>query len=127
MRFKLYKDVRAFYRDTFAVLLHHEAQNLIPLGNLIIGVEGKDKTGWRDPASWFMATVSDGAGIRLTAVMTPPHNLTLYATDNRYDGETTACLIGGILKADVAVPGVMTESALAEVFARAYTADGSRK
>lgn len=31
-------------------MMRHEAQNLIPLGNVIIGNEGKDKAGWRDPA-----------------------------------------------------------------------------
>jgi uncharacterized protein len=69
-----------------------------------------------------MAAVTDGAGIRLTAVMTPPHNLTLYATDNRYDGESVACLVNGLLETGVPVPGVMTENRLAEDFARAYAA-----
>lgn len=80
MKFKLYDSVKEFYKDTYGILMRHEAQNLVPLGNLIIGNEGKDKTAWRDPANWFMATVSDGAGIRLTAVMTPPHNMTLTAS-----------------------------------------------
>jgi len=125
VRFQQYRDVRTFYRDIYPVLMRHEAQNLVPLGNVVIGYEGKDKTGWRDPVNWFMAAVTDGAVIRLTAVMTPPHNLTLYATDNRYDGETVACLVNGLLEAGVPVPGVMTESRLAEDFARTYTASKS--
>ena len=44
---------------------------MILLGNLIIGVEGKDKTDWRDPINWLMATVSDEGKILLTALMTP--------------------------------------------------------
>ena len=120
MKFTQYADVKAFYQDTYDVLMRNEVQNLIPLGNVIIGNEGKDKEGWRDPARWFMATVSDGAGIRLTAIMTPPHNLTLYATDNQYDGEALSALVNGILENGCAVSGVMTESALAEDFARAY-------
>jgi len=122
MIFKLYNDVKVFYQDTYDVLIRHEAQNLVPLGNVIIGNEGKDKTGWRDPANWFMATVSDDTGIRMTAIMTPPHNLTLYATDNNYDDEVLASLINGILETEVTVGGVMAENTLAESFARTYTA-----
>ena len=59
MQFKLYTDVHEFYNDTYDVLMLHEAQNMIPLGNLIIGNEGKDKTDWRDPVNWFMATISN--------------------------------------------------------------------
>ncbi|MGE6574896.1 hypothetical protein [Paenibacillus xylanexedens] len=47
MQFKLYMDVHDFYRDTYEVLMRHEAQNMIPLGNIIIGHQGKDKTDWR--------------------------------------------------------------------------------
>ncbi|MDR3121910.1 MAG: GNAT family N-acetyltransferase [Clostridiales bacterium] len=127
MRFNLYNDVKLFFQDTYDILMRHEAQNLIPLGNVIIGNEGKDKTDWRDPANWFMATVSDDTGIRLTAIMTPPYNLTLYATDNQNDHEAVACLIAGISKNNFALAGVMAENTLAESFARAYTADKGTK
>jgi len=43
----------------------HEAQNVIPLGNIIIGNAGEDKTDWRDPINWFMATVSNDKGVLL--------------------------------------------------------------
>ena len=122
MHFQLYRDIKTFYRDAVPVFMRHEAQNLVPLGNVVIGYEGKDKTGWRDPADWLMAAVTDGAGICLTAVMTPPHNLTLYATDNRYDADTIACLVNGLLETGAPVPGVMTENRLAEDFAQAYAA-----
>lgn len=120
MQFNEYADVHAFYRDAFDVLMRHESQNMILLGNLIMGHEGKDKTDWRDPANWFMATVSDAAGIRLVALMTPPHNITLYATDNVADPETINCLIDGLGDRDV--PGVITEKHLAAQFADAYAA-----
>jgi predicted GNAT family acetyltransferase len=120
MKFALYGDINTFYRDIYDVLMRHEAQNIIPLGNVITGAGGGDKPGWRDPASWLMAAVSDPAGIRMTAVMTPPHNLTLYATDNKYDGDALACLIEGISKTEFTIGGVMTENTLAESFARAY-------
>jgi hypothetical protein len=37
MKFQLYTDVHDFYRAIFDVLMRHETQNLVPLGNLIIG------------------------------------------------------------------------------------------
>jgi hypothetical protein len=119
MNMKIYTDVHEFSKDTHEVLMRHEAQNLIPLGNIIIGCEGKDKTDWRDPANWFMATVADSNGIQLTAIMTPPHNLTLYATDNEINVGAVNCLIDGL--GNRIIPGVMTEKALAETFAKAYT------
>lgn len=122
MRCRLYKDVASFYWDAVPVLMRGEARNMIPLGNLMIGQEGKDKTGWRDPAHWLMAAVSHGADIRLVVLMTPPHNLTLYAADNQIDDAALACLIDALLEADIPIPGVMTEKALAERFAHAYCA-----
>lgn len=119
MHFKQYSDVHAFYKDTYQVLIKNEAQNMILLGNLLIGVKGEDKIGWRDPSNWIMATVSNENHILLTALMTPPHNLTLYATDNQTSTEAINCLIEGLLEEKL--PGVITEKRLAEQFARAYT------
>ncbi|MCL2048869.1 MAG: GNAT family N-acetyltransferase [Defluviitaleaceae bacterium] len=119
LSFKQYSDIHAFYNDVYDVLMLHEAQNLIPLGNIIIGNEGKDKTEWRDPTKWLMAVVSCATGIRLTALMTPPHNITLYATNNIIDPEAIACLVQGL--GDWQVPGVTSEKSLAECFAREYT------
>jgi hypothetical protein len=119
MKFKLYTDVHEFYNDTYDVLMRHEAQNIIPLGNVIIGHEGNDKTEWRDPTNWIMATISDASDILLIALMTPPHNITLYATDNKISKEAVNCLIDGLK--DREIPGVMTEKTLAEYFAREYT------
>ncbi|MCL2343585.1 MAG: GNAT family N-acetyltransferase [Firmicutes bacterium] len=122
MRFQQYCDVHTFYGDTYDTLMRGEAQNLILLGNLMIGEVGADKTGWRDPANWFMAAVLDGESPELVALMTPPHNLTLYETDNRPNDDALTCLVEGIIKSGVALPGVMTESTLANRFAAAYTA-----
>ena len=119
MQFKKYTNVHQFYNDTFNVLMRDEAQNLIPLGNLIIGHAGEDKTGWRDPANWFMATVSDGSSIQMTAIMTPPHNIALYATDNNINLDAINCLVKGL--ADYPIPGVLTEKELAKRFSQAYT------
>jgi hypothetical protein len=118
MQFKIFDEVNEFYNATYDLLMCHEAQNLIPLGNTIIGKEGKDKSDWRDPKNWLMAIVSDDNNIQLVAIMTPPHNITLYARDNNIDEATVACLISGI--SDVPVPGVMARRDMALYFAQAY-------
>lgn len=120
MKFKLYADVREFYNDTFGILSQNEPQNMIILGNLIIGNEGKDKTGWRDTANWLMAAVSDENGIVLTALMTPPMYITLYPTDNIIYPEAVKCLVNGLN--GCSIPGVVTESSLSRLFAEEYSA-----
>jgi len=128
MKFKLYKDVKEFYKDTYDVLLKHEAQNIIPLGNIIIGVKGEDKTDWRDPANWLMATVSDATHIHITAIMTPPHSITLYATDNKINDEALECLVNSLADSlDIHIPGVISEKSLASKFAEKYTAKNGLK
>lgn len=119
MQFKLYTEVREFYKDTYNELMRHEAQNMVLLGNIIIGNKGEDKTDWRDPAKWLMATVSDRNGIQLTALMTPPHNITLYATENIINHQAINCLIDALEEYEL--PGVTTEKTLAELFAQEYT------
>ena len=119
MQFKSYTNVHEFHKAAYDVLMLHEAQNLIPLGNLLLGCEGKDKTAWRDPANWFMATVYDDKGVLLTAIMTPPHNLAIYATDNKINASAMDCLIEGL--ADLQIPGVLAEKEQAKCFAKLYT------
>lgn len=119
MKFKLYTDVHEFYNDTYNVLMQDEAQNMILLGNIIIGNEGKDKADWRDPTNWVMATVYDSNGIQVTALMTPPHNITLYATNNIINHQAINCLLDGLTEYNI--PGVTTEKILAELFAKEYT------
>ena len=120
MQYKQYNDVNEFYNATYDLLMCHESQNLIPLGNIIIGKKCEDKYGWRDPANWFMATVSCESGIQLVAIMTPPHNITLYAKENKIDEAAVSCLINGI--ADTPLPGVMARKDLALYFADVYSA-----
>ena len=121
MNFSLYKDLKSYHAAVYDVLMRHEVQNLIILGNIIMGMVGKDKTEWRDPANWIMATVSDAEGVKLTALMTPPHRITLYATDNQKNEAALNCLVEGLLAADIPVPGVMTEKSLAKDFTQIYT------
>ena len=120
MKFTLYDNVKAFYDDVLEILMQKEAQNMLILGNLIIGNEGADTFGWRDPVNWVMATVTDGGGIRLVALMTPPFGVTLYAVGNAADEAAVKCLANGFIAAEIPVPGVVTEKSLAEAFAVAY-------
>ncbi|GHU83169.1 hypothetical protein FACS1894196_2610 [Clostridia bacterium] len=122
MQCNRYTDPKAFYRDTFPILMRHEAQNTLPLGNVVLGNNGGEAEGWRDTRRWFMATVTgaDG-GILLSAIMTPPFNITMYETDNLASDAAVGCLCEYLVGENIAVPGVTSESALAERFARAYT------
>jgi len=122
MTFNIYKDINTFYHATYNVLMRHEAQNVVPLGNVIIGYEGKDKTGWRDPANFFIATVTDDNNeIVLTAIKTGDKNLTFYATDNKNDPAALTCLINGMEAQKITIPGVMAEKSLNEIFIPMYT------
>ena len=117
----IYHDVQEFFQLTQQLLLDDEVQNLILLGNLYIGVAGTDKSGWRDPATWLMATVSSADAIHLVAVMTPPHNITLYAVDEATTAEAVNTLVAALVTHELAVPGVTARSALAESFVASYT------
>lgn len=120
MQYTQYTDVHAFYHVTYPLLMQNEAQNLIPLGNVILGHKGTDRTGWRDPDQWLMATVSDAQGVQLIAMMTPPFYITLYAPVSPVQPQALDCLLDGLAGQDI--PGVTTEKALAEAFAQAYAA-----
>ena len=131
MLYKSYDSVKSFYRDTYDILMRQEAQNLIPLGNVIIGYESEgssgDTSGWKNTALWFMAAVSDESGVLLSAIMTPPFNLTLYATDNVINDEALSRMVHGIAKTDLKVPGLLTDKVLAGRFAKAWAeAKGAR-
>lgn len=122
MKYKHFKDAKEFYNATYSVLLKHEAQNSLPLGNVVIGNNGGEPDGWRNTANWYMSTVSDDTGnILLVAIMTPPFNITLYETDNLPNDNALDCLCKNIFEEKVAVPGVTSENKLAERFAQAYT------
>ena len=120
MKFTLYSNLHMFYNDVYEILMADEVQNMLILGNLIIGHEGKDTFGWRDPANWIMATVADEGQVCLVALMTPPWNVTLYAVGNAVDTAAVKCLADGFIANHIPIPGVVTEKSLAEAFAEAY-------
>ena len=118
MQFHLYKDVKQFYADTVTLLRPEEERYPVLLGNLIIGNEGLDKRGWRDPKDWFMATVTEDEDILLIALMTPPHNIALFET--RPNDAALACLARELYARAIPVPGVLAEQGLANRFAAHY-------
>lgn len=122
MIYKRYSDAKEFYKETFSILMKHEAQNSLPLGNAVIGNNGGESEGWRNTKNWFMATVTDdGGNILFVSIMTPPFNITLYETDNLSNDEALECLCENMIKESIAVPGVTSENRLAERFAKTYT------
>lgn len=122
MIYKRYFDAKEFYKATFSIMLKHEAQNSIPLGNIIIGNSGVEKNGWRDTKYWYMSTVSNNVGdIVLIAIMTPPFNITMYENDNLPNDEALNYLCDNIIKEKINVPGILSENNLAMRFAKKYT------
>ncbi len=122
MTYKRFYDAKAFYDATYSILLKHEAQNSLPLGNVVIGNNGGEPDGWRNTENWVMSTVSDDAGkILLVSIMTPPYNITMYETDNLPNDEALNCLCDNIFKDNIKVPGITSENVLAERFAKIYT------
>ncbi|MCL2621212.1 MAG: GNAT family N-acetyltransferase, partial [Defluviitaleaceae bacterium] len=115
-----YDNVAQFYDDVFEVLLTHEAQNTLILGNLVTGYKGEDKFGWRDPANWVMTTIKQDEEVVLVGLMTPPFKITLYALDNNVDKTAIKCLVDGLNAHGIPVSGVVTEKFLAEAFADEY-------
>ncbi|MCL2169784.1 MAG: GNAT family N-acetyltransferase [Defluviitaleaceae bacterium] len=122
MEFKLYTSVHEFYGDVHDALAEREAQNMLILGNLIIGVSGEDRHGWRDPRGWVMAVVRCDDNVRMVALMTPPWNVTLYLVGDEVDEKAVSCLVQGFLDNGISIPGVTTEKELAEAFAARYCA-----
>lgn len=122
MKYNRFKDTKKFYNATFSILLKHEAQNSLPLGNVVLGNNGGEPDGWRNINNWYMSTISDHAdNILLVAIMTPPFNITLYETDNSPNDNALGCLCKNIVEENIIVQGVTAENKLAERFAKIYT------
>jgi uncharacterized protein len=64
----------------------------------------------------YMATVESRAGLRVAALMTPPHKLQLYAHEDR-DGRGLGLVAEGLLHGGWPLPGVLGPQAVAEAFA----------
>lgn len=114
MYYTHYTDATHFIEDTFIHLLKQEAQNNLLIANAIqirdFGVEGN-----------IMATIKNDEGdVLLSAIMTPPFNLVLYATDNQYSQEALTLLSQSLYESCEQLPGVIGEKALVADFTRLY-------
>lgn len=122
MKLERYFDPKRFYQATVDVLMQHEVQNIIPLGNVIIGNHARETSGWRNPADWYMATVLDESGeILLVALMTPPFPITLYERNNEPNDGALDLLSRSLIEDGHIVPGVNAHNDLARRFATQYT------
>jgi hypothetical protein len=110
--------VHEFKRATYDFFMQNEEQNVIPLGNILLGVAGEDKSEWRDPANWLMATVVDDE-LQIAAIMTPPREITLYAKKPLNENAMN-CLIDRLKNHEIS--GVITEKNLALFFAEKFCA-----
>lgn len=108
-----YHSLEAFSARALPFLTAREAENNLPIGILERGLrEGMD-------AQWFMAMVSDGQGRDvLMALMTPPHNLILAQSEPC--PAALQALTGELMRLNLALPGVIGETALAWAFGRGY-------
>jgi hypothetical protein len=106
MRCRIFDDGRGFLQVAAAFLAEQEVENTVLLG---IALHCRRKP----PDDAVMAVVEDDAGVRLAAIMTPPHALVLSA------GATKAlpCLVDALRRVGVRPSGVSGLEPMAERFA----------
>jgi hypothetical protein len=106
MRCRIFDDARGFLQVAAAFLAEQEVENTVLLG---IALHCRRKP----PDDAVMAVVEDDAGVRLAAIMTPPHALVLSA------GATKAlpCLVDALRRVGVRPSGVSGLEPMAERFA----------
>lgn len=114
MYYTCYTDATDFIEDTFCHLLKQEAENNLLIANAIrirdTVVEGH-----------VMATIKDDQNhVLISALMTPPFNLVLYATDHRYTLEALTLLAKNLYETVERLPGAIGEKTLATDFSRIY-------
>lgn len=118
MEARRFSDGQAFWHEVAAPLCARPVHN-----NVFIGVANRIRKDLRKDL--FRAAVFDGAELVLGALRTPPHRLNL-AHDGR--GEAgIAALVRQLIDAEVAIPGVVGEQALAEAFAARWSAETGQR
>ncbi len=115
MKVKSYNNADSFLRTMRPVLEANEAAN-----NLILGVcERMARYPEQVETPPCLKTVEDGAGLVLAAMMTPPHNLVVYA--HRGDLAAAArALVDELLAEGWAVPGVLGPAEVAPLLAQEW-------
>lgn len=110
-----HKDAESFLSVARAALERHESANALMLGICLRLAREPDAYGTQP----YLATVESAAGLRLAAVMTPPHKLQVYSEDDR-DSACYEMVTDGLLRGGWPVPGVMAREAAAETFASVW-------
>lgn len=119
MLFRRYDEISSFKARTLDVLLEHEVQNNLLLSLLDSRV--------RDASSWFLATVSDGGGVALTAICSKPFPMLLYETGNKPRADALELLAREVRRSRFAPPGAMAEPGLSRRFADSLAGAGAGK
>jgi uncharacterized protein len=112
MRLTTYESAGVFLRAHLAYLEREEVVNGLMIG-LALGLQD-DPLGWGSPA--YLAGVLDDRGSCLCALMTPPHDLTLY-TDREQTAEALNLVAGDLLAHGWPVGGVNGSVWLSDAFA----------
>jgi len=115
-----------FHNDVYELLLENETKNLVLLGDLSMGLSEENPTGWRDPSKWVMASMKRDGHTVLAALMLPEDKLQIYAEEN-FECKDLALFVAGLEDANISVPGVNAEYALAEAFAQIYSSSNNIK
>jgi uncharacterized protein len=117
MRVNTYADAQAFLEGTEVALESQEAANSLMLGVAARLVQHPE----RIQTAPCLKSVDDDCGLVLAALMTPPHNLTLYAHRGDLD-QSIVALADALCAEHWAVPGVLAPQQVAQRFAQRWAA-----
>ena len=118
MLLRRYDSTEAFKSDVSGVLIENEVQNNLTL-ILTAGSQA------RRAADWFLATISSGKRILLTALYIEPFALQLYETGNVSSGGAVELLAEEMRRGGLSPSGVVAEPGLARRFADAMAGRGA--
>lgn len=111
-----YKDITTFMNETWQILLRHEVQNNLLMGNAKREAEGGKSNDLK------IAVKDDKGHIKLIGIMTLPFNLVLYEVNNEACEEALLYLASELINRQVDIPGVIGEKGLVRRFSEIYTA-----
>lgn len=115
MIFTTYSSAAVFADEVSDLLMRHEIQNNLLFLNIRGGIARDDTSGI------FMATVKDNNGhILLTAIGTSPNPTLLYETDNTPNDDALEFFTASLVKNNINIDLMMSETELAERFCASY-------
>lgn len=115
MEYVEYDSVADFLSEAEGFLETEEACN-----NLMLGIAySLQKNPLKYGTSPFLAAVKENGIIQIAALMTPPHRLILYSSDDNCEA-TCQFLINKILKSQIDIPGVIGPNNIASTFKKQW-------